>query len=158
MWCYGYLLILCDGMLTNKTVAQILQCCSHISHNEPSWIRNMFMSAHFCSKKKIFIVRWVSISVSQSLRTQRHSGVWLMSQFPPFRYFPNLSGSPKFMLAIEYYVHIWQVSPQFNSGDTCQKWMWCKKINRYLGMIENFVYGEFNERGFSTPHPGSLAF
>ena len=30
-----------------------------------------------------------------------------------------------------------------------------KKSNRYFWKIENFAYGEINERGFSNPHPGS---
>ena len=39
------------------------------------------------------------------------------------------------MLAIEYHVHIWQVSPLLSCGDTCQIWMQCKEYNRYLGRI-----------------------
>ena len=50
-------------------------------------------------------------------------GWGLLRRFPPFRYFPNFSTSPKYMLAIEYHVHIWQVSPQLSCGDTCQIWM-----------------------------------
>ena len=46
-------------------------------------------------------------------------GWGLLSQFPPFRYFRNFSSSPKYMLAIVYHVHIWQVSPQLSCGDTC---------------------------------------
>ena len=53
-------------------------------------------------------------------------GVGLLSQFPPFRYFPNFSEWPKHTLAIEYPVHIWQVSPQLSCGGTCQIWMWLK--------------------------------
>ena len=49
------------------------------------------------------------------------------------------------MLAIEYYIHIWQVSPQLS-------WMWCKESNRYFDKIEYFAYGEINERSFSNPH------
>ena len=26
----------------------------------------------------------------------------------------------QYMLAIEYHVHVWQVSPQFSCGDTCK--------------------------------------
>ena len=39
-------------------------------------------------------------------------GLGLLSQFPPFRYFPNFTASPKCMIAIENHVHIWQVSPR----------------------------------------------
>ena len=59
------------------------------------------------------------------------------------------------MLAIVYRVHIWQVLPQLSCGDTCQIWMWCKLSNRYFDRIENFAYGEINERSFSNPHPSS---
>ena len=80
-------------------------------------------------------------------------GWGLQSQFPPFRYYPNFSASPKYMLAIVYHVHIWQVLPQLSCGDTCQIWMWCKQSNRYFDRIETFAYGEINERSFSNPHP-----
>ena len=53
-------------------------------------------------------------------------GWGLLSQFPPFPYFPNFSEPPKHMLAIEYHVYIWQVSLQLSCGDTCQIWMWLK--------------------------------
>ena len=53
-------------------------------------------------------------------------GWGLLSQFPPFRHFPTFSASPKYMLAIVYHIHIWQVLPQLSCGDTCQIWMWCK--------------------------------
>ena len=55
------------------------------------------------------------------------------------------------MLAIEYHVHVWQVSLQLSCGDTCQVWMWCKESSRYFGRIENFAYGEINKRSFSNP-------
>ena len=57
------------------------------------------------------------------------------------------------MLAIEYHVHIWQVSLQLSCGDTCQIWMTFKEYNRYFCQIENFAYGEIDERNFSNPHP-----
>ena len=57
------------------------------------------------------------------------------------------------MLAIEYHVHIWQVSPQLSRADTCQKWMRFKKCSRYFCQIENFAYGEIDKRNFSNPHP-----
>ena len=59
------------------------------------------------------------------------------------------------MLAIEYHVHIWQVSPQLSCGDACQILMWYKEPNRYFGRIENLAYGEINERSFSNPHPST---
>ena len=57
------------------------------------------------------------------------------------------------MLAIEYHVHIWQVLPQLSCGDTCQIWMWFKYFKRYFCEIENFAYGEIDERSFSNPQP-----
>ena len=60
-------------------------------------------------------------------------------------------------LAIEYHVHIWQVSPQLGCGDTCQIWMWYKEFDRHFCEIENFAYGEICERSFSNPHPSSSA-
>ena len=83
-------------------------------------------------------------------------GWGLLSQFSPFRYFPNFSASPKYMLAIVYRIHIWQVLQQLSCGDTCQIWMWCKWSNRYFDRIENFAYGEINERSFSNPHPWTI--
>ena len=51
-------------------------------------------------------------------------GWGLLSQLPPFRYFPHFLTSPKHTLAIGYHVDIWRVSPQLSCGDTCQKVMW----------------------------------
>ena len=82
-------------------------------------------------------------------------GWGLLSQFPPFRYFPNFSALSKQTSDIEYHVCIWQVSPQLSCGDTCQIWKWFKESNRYFCQIENFDFGEFNERSFSNPHPRS---
>ena len=31
--------------------------------------------------------------------------------------------------------------------------MWFKGSNSYIGKVENFAYGEINERSFSNPHP-----
>ena len=69
-----------------------------------------------------------------------------------FRYFPNFSISAKYMLAIEYHSHIWQVSWQLNCSDTCQIWMRFKECSRYFYGIETFAYGEIDERSFSNPH------
>ena len=57
-------------------------------------------------------------------------------------------------LSIEYHAHIWQVLPQLCCGDTCQIWMWLKECNRYFCEIENFAYGEIDERSFSNPTAG----
>ena len=78
-------------------------------------------------------------------------GWGLKSQFSPFLLFSNLSPLPEYILAIEYHVHICQVSPQLRCGDTRQIWTWCKESN--VGMIENCANGEINERSFSNLHP-----
>ena len=80
-------------------------------------------------------------------------GWGLLSQFSPFRYFPHFPLLSKQMLAIEYHVYIWQVSPQLSCGDTCQIWMWFRESNSYFCKIENLAYGEISERSFSNPHP-----
>ena len=59
------------------------------------------------------------------------------------------------MLAIEYYVYIWQVSPQLSCGDTCQIWMWFEESKLHFCHMENFAYGEINEQSFSNPHPST---
>ena len=61
------------------------------------------------------------------------------------------------MFAIEYHVHIWQVLPQLSCGDTCQIWMWFKDCDRYFCEIENFAYGEIDERNFSIPPQDTIA-
>ena len=83
-------------------------------------------------------------------------GWGLSNRLSLFRYFPNFSTSPKYMLAIEYHVQIWQMSPQLSCCDTCQKWMRFKECNRYFCEIKNFVYDEIDERSFSNPHPWHL--
>ena len=84
-----------------------------------------------------------------------HLGWGLLSQFPPFRYFPKFSALSKHTLTVEYRVYIWHVSPQLSCGDTCQIWMWFEESNMYFREIENFAYGEVNERSFSNPHPST---
>ena len=49
--------------------------------------------------------------------------------------------------------HIRQVSPQLSCGDSSKIWMWFKESNPYICKIENFAYGEIQERGFSNPTP-----
>ena len=86
---------------------------------------------------------------------KQNLGWGLLSRFPPFRYFPNFLTSPKYMLAIEYHIHTWQVSPQLSCGDTCQIWMGVKVCNKYFCEIENFAHGEIDERSFINPYPRS---
>ena len=84
---------------------------------------------------------------------QQNLGLGLLSQFPPFRYFPKFSSLSKHTLTVKYGVHIWQVSPQLSCGDTFQIWMWFEESNMYFCEIENFAYGGINKRSFSNPTP-----
>ena len=54
------------------------------------------------------------------------------------------------MLAIEYYVHTWQVL-RSSAAVTTVKYE-CDS-NNTTGEIENFTYGEIDERNFSNSHP-----
>ena len=83
----------------------------------------------------------------------RDLGWGLLSQFPPFRYFPKFSALSKHTLTIKHTVHIWQVSPQLSCGDTCQIWTWFKVSNLLFWETEICRNGEINGRSFSNPHP-----
>ena len=80
-------------------------------------------------------------------------GWGLLKQFHLFCYFHNLSELWNYTLSIKHHVYIWQVSPQFSCGGTCQICMWLKEFSMYFCRIENFVSGEINERSISNPHP-----
>ena len=84
-------------------------------------------------------------------------GWGLLSQFPPFHYFPIFLTLSKHTLPIEYHIYIWQVAPQLGCGDNCQIWMWFKESNRLFCKIESFAYGEINEQSFSNPHPWRMS-
>ena len=101
--------------------------------------------------KRTFLVDTYHHKFNHGFR--KNQGWGLLSQFSPFRYFPHFPLLSKQTLAIEYRVHIWQVSPQLSCGDTFQIWMWFRESNRYFCKIENFAYGEISERSFSNPHP-----
>ena len=95
----------------------------------------------------------VSVIYTFTLAIWGNLGWGLLSEFLPFRYFLKFSALSKHTLAIEYHVNIWQVLPQLSCGDTCQIWMWFKESERNFCNIENFAYGEIDERSFSNPHP-----
>ena len=107
---------------------------------------NLWLATHSAANR----IQWY---ISSSTLTHLPQGWGLLSQFPPFRYFPNFSALSKQTLAFEYHVYIWQVSPQLSCGDICQILMWFEKSYMYFCHIENFAYGENNERSFSNPHP-----
>ena len=108
---------------------------------------------------RLILEIWHIFSLMTVQHEQRHifltkvQGWGLLSQFSPFRYFPKFSALSKHTLTVRYRVYIWQVSPQLSCGDTCQIWMWFEESNMYFCEIENFAYGEINERSFSNPHP-----
>ena len=74
-------------------------------------------------QKLVFLVErkkssWQGSSLSRAALWST-LGWGLLSQFPPFRYFPNFSPLSKYTLIVKYRVYIWQVSPQLSCGDTC---------------------------------------
>ena len=73
---------------------------------------------------------------------------------PPFHYFPNFSTSPKYTLAIEYHVHIWQVSRQLSCGDTCQIWIGFKNITDTFTRSKILLMEKLTDRTIVTPTPG----
>ena len=96
---------------------------------------------------------WHKVNYALVLEEQ---GWGLLSHISPFRYFPIFSALLKHTLPTEYHIYIWQVSPQLSCGDTCQIWMGFIESNSDFCKIENFAYGEINERSFSNPHPRSF--
>ena len=93
------------------------------------------------------------VGIHHQKKSGHDQGWGLLSQFPPFHYFPNFSVLSKQTLVIECHVYIWQVSPQLGCGDTFQIWMWFEEHDMYFCHIENFAYGEIDERSFGNPHP-----
>ena len=73
----------------------------------------------FISDSSISTWPWLTAIAVFVNNMVRPSGWGLLSQFPPFRYFPKFSTSSKHTLTIDYHVYIWQVSPQLSCGGTC---------------------------------------
>ena len=74
-------------------------------------------------------------------------GWGLLSQFPPFRYFPMFSVLSKHTLAIEYHVYIWRCHRSSAVKYVIQKYY------RYFFKIQNFIKTEINEQNFINPYP-----
>ena len=90
---------------------------------------------------------WPPITFSVSESDHLFGLGWgLLSRFPPFRYFPNFATSPKYTL----YIQLLNITFIF---DTCKIWVRFKECNGYFCDIENFAYGEIDERSFSNSHP-----
>ena len=89
------------------SVHRIVQCMI-IIHNE------------FLNAMPSFLHKQYEIMLFRSAETgYRENKFWelgwgLLSQFPPFRYFPIFSVLRKHTLSIEYYVYFWQESPQLS--------------------------------------------
>ena len=86
-------------------------------------------------------MKWSVVCPSIHLFNQlaRQALGWgLLSQFPPFHYFPNFSALSKHTLDIEYHVYIWQVATQPSCGDTCQIWMWFNQSKKVLLQGQKF--------------------
>ena len=85
------------------------------------------------------IESWVIVQWKSHTRLHVDTrGGGLLSQFPPFPYFPHFSALWIYTLAIEYHVYIWQVSPQLSCGDTCQIWMWLNNLTYIFLQDRNF--------------------
>ena len=104
----------------------------------------------------LYILAWGAMSADRDWVTT-DLGWRLLSPIPPFRYFLKFSALSKHALGIEYHLYIWQVLPQLICDDTYQIWMWFEESNMYFCHMENFVYGQINERRFSNPHPWSFS-
>ena len=81
-------------------------------------------------------------------------GLGLVSQFSPFRYFPNFSKWSKQQLLVWYQVHIWQVSPQLSCRDTRQIWTWLKVSDLYFCYIKFPVTEKLTKGALVTPTTG----
>ena len=87
-----------------------------------------------------------------SLKMEEASAVESLSQFPPFCYFPI------FFNIAKTHVCYWTSRTNLRGIATAQL-LWhlsnmdaIQESNRYFYEIENFAYGEVNERSFSNPH------
>ena len=99
---------------------------------------------------------WKHAAICHNLTTSIGPGVGVTKPISPVPLFSQIFCIIKNMLTVKYRVSIWQVSPQLSCGDTCQIWMWFQESNMYFCEIENFAYGEINERSFSNPHPRTV--
>ena len=72
------------------------------------------------------------IRLCRPLRPDKGQGWGFLRRCSPFCYFPEFTASPKYLLAIEHHVHIWQVWPQLSCGDTCHICMLHKNLTGTL--------------------------
>ena len=150
----------CGNLLKKIFFTYRVSGCSYRIYSFP--MKSTYGFVVLCNSEIIHVLRihgmWLSIIVWLAFGLDKAQGWGLLSQFSPFRYFPHFPLLSKQTLAVEYHVYIWQVSPQFSCGDTCQIWMWFKESNRYFCKIENFACGDISEHSFSNPHPRRCAY
>ena len=79
-----------------------------------------------------------------------------ISKVPIFFQFFTIVKTLHAWLAIEYYVHTWQVSLQLSCSDTYQIWKWKNSANRSFCKIQNVLNSKIYKRDFSTPHSWSF--
>ena len=85
-------------------------------------------------------------------------GWGLLSQFPPFRYFPKFPALSKHTLTIKYYVHIWQVSPQLSCGTPAKYERDLKYVTYYCVKSKFSVTQKLTNGALVTPTPGRTTY
>ena len=103
---------------------------------------------HCCTVLTAFVGH---VSVGQ------HLGWGLLSQFPPFLYFPKFSALSKNAFAIEYHVYIWQVSPQLSCGGTCQIQMWFDNLRCTFDRSKILLTEKLTNETLVTPTPDQFS-
>ena len=94
---------------------------------------------------------YISVPHSCIIISSHSLGWGLLSRFPPFRYFHNFSTSLKYMLAIEYHVHSWQVS----AAVTPVKYEWdSKNVTSTFARSKILLTEKLTNGALVTPTPG----
>ena len=120
-----------------KAVWLFLPSCSLIVAGQP-WV--FWISLHHGEWRLSVCQLWVGTTGLNWVFLAQ--GWWgLLSLFCLFCYSPLLLSLSRNWLPMEYYVYIWQVSPQLSCGDTWQIWTWFKLNNVYFCKIKIFSNG-----------------
>ena len=82
-------------------------------------------------------------------------GVTKLISFVPL--IPHFSIFRKCSLPIEYHVHIYHVSPQFNCRDTWQLWPWLKGCKLYYTKLNICIMKKLMNGVLGIPTPTPLA-
>ena len=120
------------------------QFVAHFSH----CMKIAFISNPNCYDVGVEDHDGATLFFSPPISTYWDQGWGLQSRFPPIRYFPNFSTSPKYILAIEYHVHIWQVSltPIKYECDS-------KNVTGTFARSKILLTEKFTNRSLGTPTP-----